>query len=48
MRSIEEDGAYLDQCVGFVDETAIFISRPDEGLQRAWYSGHKRHHAVKF
>jgi len=45
---IEEAGAYLDRCVGFVDGTAIFISRPGGGLQRACYSGHKRHHAVKF
>jgi len=45
---IEEAGAYLDRCVGFVDGTAIFISRPGGGLQRACYTGHKRHHAVKF
>jgi len=45
---IEAAGAYLDKCVGFIDETAIFVSRPGGGLQRACYSGRKRRHAVKF
>ena len=38
----EGTSAYLDQCVGFIDGTAIFIARPGGGLQRACYSGHER------
>jgi len=45
---IEEAGAYLDKCVGFIDGTTIFVSRPGRGFQRACYSGHKRRHAIKF
>lgn len=45
---IEEAGAYLDRCFGFIDGTAIFIALPGGGLQRACYSGHKRKHAVMF
>ena len=40
--------ASLDRCVGFIDGTALFVSRPGGGLQRACYSGHKRKHALKF
>ena len=45
---IAEAGAFLDKCVGFVDGTALFVSRPGGGLKRVCYSGHKRRHAVKF
>lgn len=45
---IEQSGAFLDRCVGFIDGTALFIPRPGAGLQRACYSGHKRRHAIKF
>jgi len=38
---IEAAGASLDRCVGFIDGTALFVSRPGGGLQRACYSGHK-------
>jgi len=45
---IAEARAFLDRCVGFVDGTALFVSRSGGGLQRVCYSGHKRRHAVKF
>lgn len=32
---------------GFIDGTAIHISRPAE-QQRIFYSGHKHHHAFKY
>lgn len=39
----------LDNCVGFIDGTAIGIARPDDGgLQRVVYNGTKRKHALKF
>jgi len=45
---VEAAGASLDRCVGFIDGTALSLSRPGGGLQRACYSGHKRKHALKF
>lgn len=45
---IEQSGAFLDRCVGFIDGTALFIPWPGGGLQRACYSGHKRRHAIKY
>ena len=43
---IREKGSPLDRCVGFIDGTAIRISRPTRG-QQSCYSGHKRCHALK-
>lgn len=45
---IAATGANLDRCVGFIDGTALFLTRPGAGLQRSCYSGHKRRHAIKF
>jgi len=45
---IEAAGASLDRCMGFIDGTALFVSRPGGGLQRACYRSHKRKHALKF
>lgn len=45
---IADTGASLDQCVGILDGTALYVSRPGGGLQRACCSGHKRKNAVKF
>jgi len=43
-----EKGGAIDNCVGFMDGTGIFVARPGEGLQRSVYSGHKRTHMLKF
>lgn len=45
---IYESGAPLDSCVGFIDATNIFISRPKGNMQRATYTGHKPRHSLKF
>jgi len=37
----------LTNCFAFIDGTTFEISRPNESKQRAFYSGHKRHHVVK-
>lgn len=45
---IQENGAALDNCVGFIDCTKIQMQRPGgPGLmQRSVYSGHKRMHCL--
>ena len=44
---IEQVGAALDNCWGFVDGTVRTVCRPSEN-QRAIYHGHKRVHSIKF
>ena len=44
---INQKGAPLQNCFGFVDGTVRPIARPDEH-QRIMYNGHKRVHALKF
>ena len=43
---IEQAGAALDNCWGFVDGTVRPVCRPSEN-QRAIYNGHKRIHSIK-
>jgi hypothetical protein len=43
-----EKGAMLPNVVGFIDGTAIEITRPRGLGQRATYSGHKRRNCLKF
>jgi len=43
-----EKGGGLDNCVGFIDGTGLFVARPGGALQRSVYSGHKRTHMLKF
>jgi len=43
-----DKGGGLDNCVGFIDGTGLFVARPGGGLQRSVYSGHKRTHMLKF
>ena len=45
--AIQERGAALENCFGFIDGTVRPISRPNEN-QRLLYNGHKRVHALKF
>ena len=45
--SINNKGAPLQNCFGFIDGTVIPISRPGQN-QRTVYNGHKRVHAIKF
>ena len=45
--TINQKGAALENCFGFVDGTVRPIARPDEH-QRIMYNGHKRVHALKF
>jgi len=40
--------APLQTCAGVIYGTLICIARPDSGLQRVCYNGHKRRHAIKF
>jgi nuclease HARBI1 len=47
-KCVYEKGSPLDSVVGFIDGTAIAISRPSGARQRARYSGHKRKHSLKF
>ena len=44
---IEQAGAALDNCWGFVDGTVRPVCKPREN-QRAIYNGHKRVHSIKF
>ena len=44
---IEQAGAALDNCWGFVDGTVRPVCRPSEN-QRAIYNGHKGAHSNKF
>ena len=45
--AIEQVGAALNNCWGFVDGTMRPVCRPNEN-QRAIYNGHKRVHSMKF
>ena len=45
--AIQERGAALENCFGFIEGTVRPISRPDEN-KRLLYSGRKRIHALKF
>lgn len=45
--AIEQAGAALNNCWGFVDGTVRPVCRPNEN-QRAIYNGHKRVHSIKF
>ena len=45
--AINQKGAALENCFGFIDGTVRQICRPDE-MQRMVYNGHKRVHALKF
>ena len=44
---IEQAGAALDNCWGFVYRTVRLVCRPSEN-QRVIYNGHKRVHSIKF
>ena len=44
---IEQVGAALDNCWGFVDRTVRPVCRPSEN-QRVLHNGHKRVHSIKF
>lgn len=44
---IENSGAPLDRCVGFIDATNVYVARPSGIAQRATFNGHKRRNAVK-
>lgn len=44
---INDKGAPLKQCWGFIDGTPRQIARPIRN-QRIMYSGHKRIHCIKF
>lgn len=46
-RSIVNKGAPLVNCWGFIDGTARAICRPKRN-QEDYFSGHKRHHCVKY
>jgi len=43
-----EKGGPLDNCVGFIDGTGVFVARPGGALHRSVYSGHERNHMLKF
>lgn len=45
--AVQDAGAPLDNCWGFIDGTARPIARPVRN-QRIMYSGHKRCHCLKF
>ena len=45
--TVQDKGAALDNCFGFIDGTVRPICRPGEN-QRILYNGHKRVHAIKF
>ncbi|CAN8015203.1 unnamed protein product [Ixodes persulcatus] len=46
-RAVHAKGAPLTNCWGFIDGTARAICRPSES-QEEYFSGHKRHHVVKY
>lgn len=42
-RSVNEKARAMKKCVGFVNETVIYIARPDDpALQKLTYNGQKR------
>lgn len=45
--AIEQKGAPLSTCIGFIDGTVRQIARPVVN-QQIMYSGHKRVHCIKF
>ena len=45
--AIQQVGAALDNCWGFIDGTVRPVCRPNEN-QRSIYNGHKRVHSIKF
>ena len=45
--SIQQSGAALDNCWGFVDGTVRPVCRPGRN-QRVFYNGHKKVHSLKF
>ena len=45
--AIQQAGAALDNCWGFIDGTVRPVCRPNEN-QRSIYNGHKRVHSIKF
>jgi len=47
-RCVQDKGGAMDNCVGFIDGTGIFVSRPGWEQQRSVLSGHKRTHVIKF
>ena len=47
LQAIARKGAPLQHCWGFIDGTARHICRPSVN-QEEYYSGHKRHHCIKF
>lgn len=46
-QAIQNKGAPIPNCWGFIDGTTRGICRPTEN-QEAYYSGHKRYHCVKY
>ena len=55
----KKSGGAATTCFGFIDGTLVQVSRPktnsphagirdQNNIQRALYSGHKRHHGIKF
>ena len=45
---IHENGAPLENCLGFIDGTVIELCRHKPIFQRIVYNGHKRVHSIKF
>jgi len=45
-KALQDQGNPLKGCIGFCDGTNFQINRPRDS-QRVYYSGHKKHHAVK-
>lgn len=46
-QAVQTKGGAVQNCWAFIDGTARAICRPSED-QREYYSGHKRHHCVKY
>lgn len=46
-QAVQAKGAPIPNCFGFIDGTTRGICRPTQN-QETYYSGHKRHHCVKF
>lgn len=47
LQAVHSKGALLHNCWGFIHGTARAINRPSKD-QKAFFSGHKRFHALKY
>lgn len=48
-KAINDKGAALDNCIGFIDGTVVGVARPKGYMQQmVVYNGHKRKHALKY